>query len=699
MNKLGYLLLMNTALTAIAAENPFFKPYGTPYGTPPFDRIRMEHYEPAFEEGIRRQEAEVAAIAACTEQPTFANTVVALERSGEFLRRVSSAFYNVLHAEADEPMMALAEQISPQLTESDNDIYLNEALFRRVQAVYAQKEALSLSTEDESLLEETYYAFQRRGAALGTEEKAVYRRLSAELSLLTVRFSQNALKDKNRYELLLTSEADLAGLPESVREAAAQSARSKGKGGWLFTLSAPSYQPFMRYSAVRPLREKLYRAYMSIGNKGDVYDNRDIVRRIVNTRLEIARLMGAPHFAAYNLRRTMAKTPESVYALLEELLAAYRPVAEKEYQAVQGFALGVEPEEITVMPWDWSYYSEKLKDVRFGVNDEMTRPYFELGHVRETIFALASRLYGITFRENRDIPVYHPEVTPYEVYDADGSFLAVLYTDFHPREGKQSGAWMNEIKPQYRESDGTDSRPQTIIVMNFTRPTDSRPSLLTFDEANTFLHEFGHALHGMLTRCTYASLSGTSVFHDFVELPSQIMENWLTEKEFLDELAVHYVTGETMPAELTERLREAAQFNVGYACCRQLCFGFLDMAWHTLTEPFEGDVTAFEKAAWARAQPLPEVPEALMSSNFSHIFSGGYAAGYYGYKWAEVLDADAFSLFRQRGIYDRTTADAFRRYVLIPGGTEDPAHLYRLFRGQDPSIDALLIKDGVKKVE
>ncbi|MDR3129332.1 MAG: M3 family metallopeptidase [Tannerellaceae bacterium] len=697
MNKFGLLLFMSTSLAASTAENPFFKPYGTPYGTPPFDGIRTEHYEPAFEEGIRRQEDEVRAIAGNLEPPTFTNTIVALERSGEFLRKVSSAFYNVLHAEADEPMMMLAELISPRLTECLNNIYLDDALFRRVETVYGQRDTLTLSTEDSQLLQETYYAFQRKGATLADKEKETYRRLSEELSLLTVRFAQNALKDKNRYELLLTREDDLAGLPESIREEAALLAKGKGKEGWLFTLSAPSYQPFMRYSSLRPLREKCYRAYMSIGNKGDEYDNTGILRRIVNIRLEIAQLMGSPHFAAYNLRRTMAKTPGTVYSLLEELLAAYRPVAGQEYLTVSDFAIGMEQHDITVMPWDWSYYSEKLKDARFGVNDEMTRPYFELGHVRERIFALAGRLYGISFRENKDIPTYHHEVTPYEVFDADGSLLAVLYTDFHPRQGKQSGAWMNEIKPQYREVDGTDSRPQIIIVMNFTRPTDNRPSLLTFDEVNTFLHEFGHALHGMLTRCTYASLSGTNVFHDFVELPSQIMENWLTEKAFLDDLAVHYLTGETMPPELATQLREAARFNVGYACCRQLCFGFLDMAWHTLTEPFEGDVTEFEKTAWAKAQPLPEVPEALMSSNFSHIFSGGYAAGYYGYKWAEVLDADAFSLFRQRGIYDRATADTFRRYILTPGGTVDPALLYRLFRGQEPSIEALLFKDGIKK--
>jgi peptidyl-dipeptidase Dcp len=688
---------MSVPVTAFSAVNPFFESYTTPYGTPPFDRIAIAHYEPAFVEGMRLQELEIQALVANPEVPTFGNTIVVLERSGEFLRKVSSAFYNVLHAEADEEMMALAERISPQLTACRNNIYLNEALYRRVNEVYQGKDTVQLSVEDARLLEETVQAFEEQGAKLNSEDKATYRRLSEELSVVSVRFAQNALKDKNRYQLHLSQEAEVGGLPESIREEAALLAKNKGLEGWLVTLSAPSYQPFMRYSSQRALREQLYRAYMSIGNKGDEFDNTEIVRRIVNIRLEIAKLMGFTHFADYKLQRTMAKSPEGVYALLENLLTAYRPVAQREYTILQGFALGLEQKDLTLMPWDWSYYSEKLKALRLGVNDEMTRPYFELTRVRERIFALATRLYGISFRENKDIPVYHAEVTPYEVFDSDGSFLAVLYTDFHPRQGKQSGAWMNEVKPQYRTADGEDSRPQIIIVMNFTRPTDSRPSLLTFDEVNTFLHEFGHALHGMLTRCSYASLSGTSVFHDFVELPSQIMENWLTQKEFLDDLALHYLTGQPIPAEWVSQLQETARFNVGYACCRQLSFGFLDMAWHTLTAPFEGDVTAFEKNAWAKAQPLPEVAEALMSSNFSHIFSGGYAAGYYGYKWAEVLDADAFSLFLQRGIYDQATATAFRRYILSPGGTQDPSLLYRLFRGQDPSIDALLLKDGIKK--
>lgn len=680
-------------------HNPFFLKYNTPFDTPPFNEIKTEHYEPAFDEGIKQLDSEVQAIAGNDQPATFENTIIALERSGKLLNKVSSAFFNVLNAEADDDMMEISQRISPKLSESSNNIFLNEKLFARVKSIYEQKDRLDLSTEDAKLLEETFESFSVRGANLNPEGKEKYRKLSTDLSVLSLTFDQNALKDKNRYELLLTDEKDLAGLPESIREAAAHRAKEKGKEGWLFNLTAPSYIPFMRYAASRPLRETMYREYMSVGNKGDEYDNKEIVRQIVNIRLEIARLMGYDTYAEYALKHTMAKNPATVYKLLNQLQEAYKPVAINEYNAVQGFAMGTEKENITVMPWDWSYYSEKLKDIRFDVNDEMTRPYFELENVRKGVFRLATQLYGITLKENKDIPVYHPEVDAYEVYDTDGKFLSILYTDFHPRDGKQSGAWMNSIKEQYHEADGKDSRPQIIIVMNFTRPTETKPSLLTFDEVNTLLHEFGHALHGMFAEETYASLSGTNVYRDFVELPSQIMENWLTEKEFLDQIAVHYETGEKIPQELVRKLVDASNFNTGYFCCRQLSFGLLDMAWHTQTVPFEGDVITFEKQAWAQAVIVPEVPGTLMSSSFGHIFSGGYAAGYYGYKWAEVLDADAFSVFKAAGIFNREVARSFRENILSRGGTEDPAILYKRFRGQEPSIDALLIRNGIKQAE
>lgn len=678
-------------------NNPFFETYSTPFGTTPFDRIRIEQYEPAFEEGIKQQEEEVKNIADNPQPATFENTIVALERSGKLLEKTSSAFFNVLNAEANDEMMEISQRISPKLSESSNNIFLNETLFARVKKVYEEKDTMNLSTEDAKLLDDTYESFKIRGAALPAEDKEKYRRLSTELGILTLKFDQNALKDKNRFELLLTREDELEGLPGSVREAAALAAKEKGKIGWLFTLSAPSYVPFMRYASRRDLREKMYREYMSIGNKGDELDNQDIIKQIVNIRREIARLMGHKNYAEYALEHTMAKTPAQVYQLLNQLLEAYKPVALREYHTIQGFAVGTEKEDFTVMPWDWSYYAEKLKDIRFNINDEMTRPYFELGHVQKSVFGLATRLYGITFKENKEIPTYHPEVETYEVYDADGRFLAVLYTDFHPREGKQSGAWMSNIKSQYKDAEGNDSRPHIVIVMNFTRPTETKPSLLSFDEVNTLLHEFGHALHGIFAEGTYASLSGTSVYRDFVELPSQIMENWLTEKEFLDQIAVHYETGEKIPEEMVQKLVDAANFNTGYLCCRQVSFGLLDMAWHTLADPFDGNPATFEKEAWARAVILPEIPGTLMSSSFGHIFSGGYAAGYYGYKWAEVLDADAFSVFKATGIFNKETARAFRKEILSKGGTEDPAVLYKRFRGQEPTINALLIRNGIKK--
>lgn len=692
------LLLGLTSNVMVQAEsNPFFGKYKTPFETPPFDKIKTEHYEPAFKRGIAELKADIEKIANNSEPATFENTIVALDRSGELLNRVSGAFFNVLSANANDEMMEISQRISPDLTESSNNIYLNEKLFARVKAVYDQRQSLNLSVEDARLLDETYRAFQESGATLSAEDKEKYRALTTELSLLSLQFDQNALKDQNRFEMLLTDEKDIAGLPESIREAAAHLAKEKGKEGWLFTLDAPSYVPFMRYADSRALREKMYRAYMSIGNKGDEYDNKEIIRKLVNDRLALAQLMGYPNYAAFELSHKMAKNADNVYKLLNQLLDAYKPVAINEYNAVQGFAMGMEQQNMQVMPWDWSYYSEKLKDLRFKVNDEMTRPYFQLENVKKGVFGLATQLYGLTFKENKKIPVYDKEVQAYEVYDAEGNFKAVLYTDFFPREGKQSGAWMNGIRSQYRDAKGKDVRPQIIIVMNFTRPTDTKPSLLTFDEVETLLHEFGHALHGICADGTYASLSGTSVYQDFVELPSQIMENWLTEKEYLDQIAVHYETGEKIPQELVQKLIDASNFNTGYACCRQVSFGLLDMAWHTITKPFEGDVVAFEKKAWAPSAVVPEVPEACMSTNFSHLFAGGYAAGYYGYKWAEVLDADAFSLFKEKGIFNKEVAKSFYDNILSKGGTEDPAVLYKRFRGQEPTIDALLIRNGIKK--
>ncbi|MDR1676097.1 MAG: M3 family metallopeptidase [Tannerella sp.] len=679
------------------AANPLLGVYRTPRETYPFDKIKHAHYSPAVDEGIRQLEKEVTSIVNSPQPPTFENTVVALERSGKLLNRVTAAFFTVLNAEADDDMMNLSQEISPKLSECRNNIHLNEALFARIKAVYDRKASLNLPVEEARLLQKTFDEFADNGAHLPPEGKERFRRLSMELSQLQLTFEQNVLKDKNRYELLLTDENDLAGLPESIREAALLSAKERGKTGWLFTLSEPSYVPFMQYADNRSLREQLFRARQRIGNGDDAYDNRENVKKIVRIRMEIAQLLGYKNYAEYELKNKMAGKVENVYRLLEQLLEAYRPVAINEYSTVQGFATGIENRPVDLMPWDWSYYSEKLKNIRFRVDDEMTRPYFELERVTKGVFGLATQLYGITFKENHRIPVYHPEVSTYEVFDENGRFLAVLYTDFFPREGKQSGAWMDGIRPQYRDEKGADHRPHVVIVMNFTRPTETKPSLLTHEEVNTFLHEFGHALHGMLSEVTYGSLSGTGVEQDFVELPSQIMENWLDEEPFLDRIAAHYQTGEKIPSELVRNLIDASNFNTGYKCCRQVSFGLLDMAWHTLTAPFDGVVADFEKTAWESALILPDVPGTLMSSSFNHLFSGGYAAGYYGYKWAEVMDADAFSVFKAAGIFDRGVADAFREHILSKGNTEKPDILYKRFRGREPSIDALLIRNGIKK--
>jgi peptidyl-dipeptidase Dcp len=683
-------------MTANAA-NPLLEKYRTPRETVPFDKCRNEHYIPAVDEGIRQWENEVEAIADNPQAATFENTVVAFERSGYLLKTVSSVFFGLLGAESNDEMMLLAQDISTRLSDCRNNIYMNARLFARIKAVHDRRASLNLPAEDARLLQETFDAFADNGAGLAPEAQTRFRRLSADLDRLMLAFDHNALKDKNRYELHITDGKSLAGLPDDIREAAATEANDRNRTGWVFTLSEPSYRPFMQYADSRQLREQIYRARLNVGNRNDELDNKDIIRQIVDIRMEMARLLGYENHAAHTLKDRMLKTPEQIYSLLDRLLEAYRPVALREYGALQRFAEETEKRKIDIMPWDWSYYSEKLKDIRFGVNDEMTRPYFELEKTTKGIFELATRLYGITFGKNGQIPVYHPEVEAYEVFDEHGRYLAVLYTDFFPRRGKQSGAWMSSLRPQYRDGEGIDHRPHVLIVMNFTRPTATRPSLLTCDEVRTFMHEFGHALHGILSDVTYESLSGTNVVQDFVELPSQIMENWLEEESFLDLIAEHYLTREKIPSELVRNLIRASRFNAGYMCCRQVGFGLLDMAWHTLSTPFDGSIAEFEAKACEKAAVLPAVPDTLFSSDFGHIFPGGYAAGYYGYKWAEALEADAFSVFKSAGIFNREVAASFRENILSKGSAESPEALYRRFRGQDPTLDALLIRDGIKK--
>lgn len=683
-------------MTTIQAQNPFFSAYKTPYDTPPFNKIKNEHYEPAIEKGIAEHQAEINKIVMIRAVPTFENTIVPLEESGKLLSRVTSVFFNLLSSESNDEMMEIAQRIQPKLSEHSNSITLNEGLFQKVKAVYDKRLESNLTPEQIRLVEKTYRGFENSGATLVGKDRDTYKELSTKLSQLTLDFGQNALKESNKFEMHLTDEADLAGLPQMVKDAAAAKAKAKGKEGYIFDLSAPSYIAFMKYSTRRDLRQKLYMAYNTKCVAGGEFDNQENVKEIAKTRMQIANLLGYPDYATYTLRNKMAKDKEHVYGLLDDLFSAYAQAAREDVKMVEGFAVGMEGKAIDLQPWDWSFYSEKLKDAKYSVSDELVRPYFELENVKKGVFGLATDLYGITFKKNTKIQVYHPEVEAFDVLDENGNFLAVLYTDFHPREGKRQGAWMSEFKGQYVEK-GKDSRPFVTIVMNFTRPTETEPALLTFDEVETFLHEFGHALHGMLTKCTYETLSGTNVLHDFVELPSQIMENWLTEKEYLDKFAVHYKTGEKIPTDLVKKLVDAANYNAGYLCYRQLSFGYLDMAWHTLEQPYTGDVISFERKAMDKTALLPVVEGTNMSTSFSHIFAGGYAAGYYGYKWAEVLDADAFALFKQTGIFNKDTARSFRENILEKGNTEEPMTLYVKFRGQEPTVNALLERNGIKK--
>lgn len=679
-------------------QNPFFENIHTPHGTVPFDRIAVEHYAPAIRRGIECQNEEIDAIVNNPEPADFHNTILALEKSGQLLHRVEVVFDNLLSAETNDAMQELAKELMPLLSEHANNITLNERLFERVKTAYEHRNNEPLTAEQRKLTEDTYEGFARSGANLQGADKEKYRELSRQLSLLTLQFSENNLKETNDYQLVLTDEAQLKGLPQSAIDAAAETAREKQQEGWVFTLHAPSYVPFLTYAADRDLRKEIYMVYNTKCTHANACNNLDIVKQLVNTRLALAQLLGYKDYATYKLERRMAQNSANVYHLLDQLLEAYKPTAQKEYAEVQALAREEQGADFTLMPWDWGYYSQKLKDRKFNLNDEMLRPYFELENVKKGVFSLATRLYGITFQKNSDIPVYHKDVEAFDVFDKDGSFLAVLYTDFHPREGKRSGAWMTSYKEQWTdEKTGENSRPHVSLVMNFTKPTQDKPALLTFGELETFLHEFGHSLHGMFANTTYASLSGTNVYWDFVELPSQFMENFAVEKEFLHTFARHYQTGELIPDELVQRIVDSRNFNAAYACLRQVSFGLLDMAWYTRTTPFEGNVMAYEKQAWAHAQILPSVEGTCMSTQFSHIFAGGYSAGYYSYKWAEVLDADAFSLFKKQGIFDQKTAFSFRENILSQGGTEHPMTLYKRFRGQEPTIDALLIRNGIKK--
>lgn len=675
-----------------SAANPFFAPYGTPHDTAPFDKIRLEHYEPAILEGIRRDDELTDNIANNPEEPTFENTI-AVTAPDNLLERVTSVFFNLLSAETNDEMDALAQKMSPILTEHANNIMLNEKLFERVKYVYEHHG--ELTAEEQMLLEKTYDGFIRSGANLSAADKERFREMSKELSQLTLQFSQNNLKETNNFQLHITDRDQLSGLPDSAMEAAAMAAKEKELEGWLFTLHAPSYTPFLTYADNRELRRRMYMARNTVCTHDDEFNNMEIVQKLVNLRRERAQLLGYRTYADFVLTKRMAAKSENVYRLLDQLLEAYMPAARREVEEVTETARRLEGEDFVMQPWDFAYYSHKLRMEKYNIDAEMLRPYFELSRVKQGVFGLATRLYGITFKKNEEIPVYHPDVTAYEVWDRDGTFLAVLYTDFHPRPGKQSGAWMTSYKEQWINEEDGNSRPHVSVTMNLTKPTESKPALLTLGEVETFLHEFGHALHGIFSNTRFESLSGTNVYWDFVELPSQIMENFAIERDFLNTFARHYETGEPLPEELIDRIVKSRNFNVAYACIRQVSFGLLDMAYYTMESPFRRPVMEFEQEAWAKAQLFPPQEGTCMTVQFSHIMAGGYAAGYYSYKWAEVLDADAFSLFKEKGIFNTEVAQRFRDEILSKGGTEPPMTLYKRFRGKEPDIQALLDRNGI----
>lgn len=681
--------------------NPFFLPYDTPHYTVPFNRITLADYEEAMMEGIRREDEQIEKIINNPDEPTFENTIIPEDEVKgrkhyyDLLSRVESVFFNMLSAETNDEMDTLAQKMSPILTKHGNDVSLNPKIFERVKYVYEHHG--ELTPEENCLLEKSYEGFVRSGALLDEAGKDRLRKLTEEASMLSLQFSQNVLKENKAYTLHITDEQQLDGLPNTAREAAHEAAKEHGLKGWVFTLDAPSYGPFMMYSTQRELRKELYMARNTLCIKDNDTNNLELCKRLINLRREMAQLLGYDTFADYVMKHRMATKVENVYKLLNDLIEAYKPKAIEEREEVEALAKEEEGVAFKMEPWDLAYYSQLLKKKKYDLDPEMLRPYLELGNVIKGVFGLATRLYGITFKENKDIPVYHPDVKPYEVYDKDGSYLAVLYVDFHPRKGKRDGAWMTEFQGQWIKRDGTNVRPHASLVMNFSKPTEDKPALLRLGEVETFLHEFGHSLHGIFANTRFESLSGTNVWWDFVELPSQFMENFAVEKEFLRTFAFHYQTGEPMPDELIEKVIASRNYGAATACLRQVSFGLLDMAYYTHKEEFTEDIISFEKKAWAPAIIDEQRMDTCMTVQFSHIMAGGYAAGYYSYKWAEVLDADAFSVFKKEGIFNQATAQRFRDNILSRGGTEHPMTLYKRFRGQEPTIDALKERDGLTK--
>ena len=687
--------------TTAKRTNPFFEPYRTPHDTVPFDRIRLEDFEEAFMEGIRRDNEQIEKTINNPEKPSFDNTIINMDDDTEgyydLLERVSTVFFNLLSAETNDEMDALAQKMSPILTQHANDVRLNERLFERIK--YVHRHHRRLTPEEKMLLEKTYQGFVRSGALLDKEGKERLRQLTEEASILSLQFQQNVLKEQKAFTLHIDDLEQVAGLPETALEAAGEEAKQRGLNGWVFTLDYPSYSPFMAYSTQRELRRQMYMARNTICTHDNDANNLELCKRLVNLRRELAQLLGYKTYADYVLVHRMAGSTRNVYKLLNDLIDAYKPTAEEELKQLKKMKDSHKKgrEEGPMKPWDTAYYSHQLQIKKYNLDAEMLRPYFQLDKVIDGVFGLAHRLYGITFKENKDIPVYHPDVKAYEVFDRDGSYLAVFYADFHPRKGKQGGAWMTEYQGQFIDKKGENVRPHVSVVMNLTKPTPDKPALLTLGEVETFLHEFGHSLHGMFANTRFESLSGTNVWWDFVELPSQFMENFAVEKEFLSTFAFHYQTGEPLPDELIRRIAKSRNFMVATACLRQVSLGLLDMAYYTQRDEFTDDIIPFEKQAWKKAILGKQLPDTCMTVQFSHIMSGGYAAGYYSYKWAEVLDADAFAVFKRHGIFDQKTAQSFRENILSKGGTENPMTLYKRFKGSEPTIDALLKRNGIKR--
>ena len=678
-------------------NNPLLNGERRPFGAVPYDRITLEHFVPAVEECIRKEEEEIEAICNNSEKATFENTIARLDYCGTELSVVVCAFNALINARSYDEILAVEEQIQLLCTAHQNNISLNEILFARIKEVYDGDNS-HLDTAQKRLLEQTYTMFVRGGANLKGEERDTYRRLTERLTALSLKFQENSIKDTDAFTLHITDVSNIEGLPEDVIESAANHAKENGKEGWIFTLHRPSYLPFITYCRNRELRRQMYMAYNTIGAKGNEFDNREIVKEIVNKRLELARLLGYNTYSDYVLAERMAQNTDAVFSMLGRLTWSYLPAARKEMDEIEEFARRNEGDGFEFQRWDFAYYSEKLKEQKYNLNDEMIRPYFELNQAIYGAFYLATRLYGITFRQNHEIPVFNPDVKVWEVYDYDGRYIALLYCDFFARKGKHAGAWMDSIKPQYKDGNGVDHRPHITLSTNYRKPMPGKPTLLNHDEFNTLMHEFGHCLHGILSDVTYPGQCSPNVLWDFVELPSQIMENFATEEEFLRHFAFHHKSGESIPEETLQRIKKAQTFKAAYQCVRQVGLGLIDQAWHNISEPFNGDVLEYEQSVTAALRVMPVIKETGITPQFGHIMSGGYAAGYYSYKWAEVLDADAYSRFKEEGILNMKTAQSFRDNILSKGDSEHPMELYIRFRGRKPQIGALLERDGIESI-